>query len=210
VNFLKVTFGWAIATAIGLALMEDASRIPSRIFQSGIYLTIALLLAQSGTVRRLLADLPALWRAGIFCSLGVMVTCQLAEHSFATFPAVAWDMYAQRVPEDPHYFEFTGVTSDDREVQLNFAYEFAVLNRQVMFGLANLASRIDREQDPAARDRLSREYIETVIALARTYDKAHSEFELKTIRTWRCTIPSQPFVEPDTIQRRLEHELQIY
>ena len=204
-----ILLAWAAIAGAGFALSVDEDRLRVVGLQTLVYAAIAWWLARRREVAKPWAATPRGIRAGLLLILAGMVAAQLAGRNTLTFPFVRWDMYGRRVPVDPTWVELTGVTADGRERPLNVSRTLPALSRRITTGLSRLMDRLDTERDAAEVARLEATYAATIRSLATGWAAKHPGVELRTVRAWRVTVPTNPYRGPDTVVRALYREVPI-
>jgi hypothetical protein len=209
VTVVAIVLLWAAIVGTGFALSVDADRLRVVGVQALLYVGMAWWLGRRPEVAGPWARTPRGTRVGLLLILAAMVAAQLAGRNTLTFPFVRWDMYGRRVLADPTWVELTGVTADGGERPLNVSRTLPALSRRITTGLARLMDRLDTERDAAEIARLEATYAATVRSLATGWAAKHPGVELRTVRAWRVTVPTNPYRGPDTVVRELYREVQI-
>jgi hypothetical protein len=175
---------WA-GTLAAADLFQRGLRPPTlvMVLESLAYLVLYAGLLSFAPVRRWLGAIPSPHRAVVAGFVACATWGQLVVDSRATFPFVAWTMYAR--PEVRHlveYYRYRGIDARGREVWVDPAQELTFVNS------AEIASRVKyigrsatSPEDTPQRDEARERVRDLLGTLAAAYDRSHTDAPLRSL-----------------------------
>ena len=118
-------------------------------------------------------------------------------------------MYTRPAYGDPQYYDYSAMSQNGREVQLDVFRVSKTLSSRLMFPLRDIAREIDRAWEEAQRQALIADYETVLRAISHMYNRRSPDDPIRTIYVWHCTIPLHAFRTSLSIQRRLLWQLQV-
>ena len=163
-------------------------------------LNALLLFPSRARLRDVFTALP--WPYALVCltSVGLLLAGHAISRNEDTYPLVAWDMYTENQPGDPHFVDYVGVLASGREERL-------LLGRLFPAGGRHLRARIDSAAEATVRESSRGVQLGSLLAaVVIAYDARHPTDSLRSIRVLLGTVPARAYTGPQSISRRLIYE----
>jgi hypothetical protein len=179
------------------------------IFEACIYLGLLLFLAQQKSLMSTLKALSLPYQIFLAVLVIAMLGAQLIDGGKRTFPFVVWAMYTRPAYGDPQYYDYSAMSQNGREVQLDVFRVSRTLSSRLMFPLRDMAREFDRAREESQRQAMIADYETILRAVAHMYNRRNPDDPIRTIYVWHCTIPLHAYRNSSSIQRRLLWQLQV-
>jgi len=183
----KAAARWALCiwTIAAVAACLGRQHFWRTLLEAAFYLGFFALALRHELVLRTLAALRRSQRAFLALLIALMLFGQLHGRSADTYPFATWEMYTRRLDQDQHYYDFSGVLADGKEVPLRPAGQFLILNRQLQIKLSATGDMIAGVTNEQRRGRIIDDYERTLRALGRKYNDDQPDAHIVAVRVWR-------------------------